>query len=115
MRWIAVRYCCNFIHLDANMKVNLKEVDILVIQKSLDNIKQRVSKQKRLKSALFVIVFPTLLTTNKTILSRHLITPTVFLGVRVSLFVYLTCKSYLNFETDYFSVSVHFICGIMLS
>jgi hypothetical protein len=36
---------------------------------------------------------------------RHLIPPPVFLGVRVSPFVYLTCNSYLNFETDYTSVS----------
>jgi hypothetical protein len=32
---------------------------------------------------------------------RQLIPPPVFLGVRVSPFVYLTCNSYLNFETDY--------------
>ena len=36
---------------------------------------------------------------------RHLIPPPVYLGVRVSPFVYLTCNSYLNFETDYSSVS----------
>jgi hypothetical protein len=36
---------------------------------------------------------------------RHLIPPPVFLGVRVSPFLYLTCNSYLNFETDYSSVS----------
>jgi hypothetical protein len=36
---------------------------------------------------------------------RHLIPPPVFPGVRVSPFVYLTCNSYLNFETDYSSVS----------
>jgi hypothetical protein len=32
---------------------------------------------------------------------RHLIPPPVFPGVRVSPFIYLTCNSYLNFETDY--------------
>jgi hypothetical protein len=36
---------------------------------------------------------------------RHLIPPPIFPGVRVSPFVYLTCNSYLNFETDYSSVS----------
>jgi hypothetical protein len=36
---------------------------------------------------------------------RHLIPPPVFPGVRVSSFVYLTCNSYLSFETDYSSVS----------
>jgi hypothetical protein len=36
---------------------------------------------------------------------RHLIPHPVFPGVRVSQFVYLTCNSYLNFETDYSSVS----------
>jgi hypothetical protein len=36
---------------------------------------------------------------------RHLIPLPVFPVVRVSPFVYLTCNSYLNFETDYSSVS----------
>jgi hypothetical protein len=36
---------------------------------------------------------------------RHLTPPPVFPGVCVSTFVYLTCNSYLNFETDYSSVS----------
>jgi hypothetical protein len=38
-------------------------------------------------------------------LPRHLIPPPVYPGVRVSLFVYLTCNSYLYFETDYSSAS----------
>jgi hypothetical protein len=36
---------------------------------------------------------------------RHLIPPSFFPRVRVSPFVYLTCNSYWNFETDYSSVS----------
>jgi hypothetical protein len=35
---------------------------------------------------------------------RHLILPLIFPGIRVSPFVYLTCNSDLNFETDYSSV-----------
>jgi hypothetical protein len=40
---------------------------------------------------------------------RHLIPPPVFPGVRVSPFVYLTFNSYLNFETEYSSVSWPFL------
>jgi hypothetical protein len=36
---------------------------------------------------------------------RHLIPPPVYLGVRVSLFISLTCNSYLFFETDHSLVS----------
>jgi hypothetical protein len=36
---------------------------------------------------------------------KHLIPPPAFPGVRVSPFVYLTCSSHLDFETDYSSVS----------
>jgi hypothetical protein len=36
---------------------------------------------------------------------RHLIPPPVYPGVRVNPFAYLTFNSYLNFETDYSSVS----------
>jgi hypothetical protein len=36
---------------------------------------------------------------------RHLIPPPVFPGICVDPFVYLTCNCYLNFETDYSSVS----------
>jgi hypothetical protein len=43
--------------------------------------------------------------------TRHVIPPPVLPGVRVSPFVYLTCNSYLNFETDYSSVSWPFEFG----
>jgi hypothetical protein len=42
---------------------------------------------------------------------RHLIPPPVFPGVRVCPFVYLTCNFYLNFKTDYSSVSWPFYYG----
>jgi hypothetical protein len=39
---------------------------------------------------------------------RHLLSPLVCLGVRVSPFIYLTSNSYLCFETDYSLVSYPF-------
>jgi hypothetical protein len=45
---------------------------------------------------------------------RHLIPPPVFPGVRFGQFVYLTCNSYLNFETDYSSVSWPFHATLLM-
>jgi hypothetical protein len=42
---------------------------------------------------------------------RHLIPPPVYPGVRVSPFIFLTCNSYLCFETDL----VHFFLSLFLN
>jgi hypothetical protein len=44
---------------------------------------------------------------------RYLIPPPVFPLVYVNTFVYLTCISYLNFETDYSSVPWPFHCTLV--
>jgi hypothetical protein len=46
---------------------------------------------------------------------RHLIPPPAVPGVRVNPFIYLTCNSFLNFETDYSSVSLLFQYHIQFS